>query len=163
MMTRGFDIGTLRGRGRALRPGRGPADGDRGQVLVEFVLVLPILLVLVIGIIEFASAWRTSQIITNVAREGARYSVVASGPDAGDESEVETYVRNGLADAGLENTDPPAAVQVTLGSQSGDQEVVRIDYQYEFIFFGPAFSLIGGDGSDFGTITLRTSSTMRNE
>ena len=52
---------------------RGPMSG---QALAEMALILPILLLLVFGLIEFGTAWRDYQVITNAAREGARWSVV---------------------------------------------------------------------------------------
>lgn len=152
---------TIPGRRRSVFGVPLPGDGERGQVLVEFVLVLPILLVLVIGIIEFASAWRVSQTITNVAREGARYAVVAQGPSTGDEGEVVDSVRNWLNDAGLDGSS--ATITAVLSADSGDPDEVTIEYPYEFIFFGPVLNMIGGDGSNFGTITLATKTSMRNE
>lgn len=46
---------------------------SRGQSLVEMALLLPILLVLVIGAIEFGRLFYTKIVITNAAREGAYY------------------------------------------------------------------------------------------
>ena len=43
-----------------------------GSQLVEFALVLPLLLVLLIGIFDFAVAYNHKQIMNNAAREGAR-------------------------------------------------------------------------------------------
>lgn len=152
---------TIPGRRRSVLGVPLPRHGERGQVLVEFVLVLPMLLVLIIGIIEFANAWRTSQTITNVAREGARFAVVAQGPSAGDEGEVEDSVRIWLNDAGLNGSS--ATITAALSASSGDPDEVTIEYPYEFIFFGPVLNMIGGDGSNFGTITLATKTSMRNE
>lgn len=47
--------------------------GSRGQSLVEMALLLPILLVLIIGAIEFGRLFYTKIVITNAAREGAYY------------------------------------------------------------------------------------------
>lgn len=153
---------TLGRRGRRVLGLTLPPLGDRGQVLVEFVLVLPILLVLVIGIIEFASAWRVSQTITNVAREGARYAVVANGPTAGEEGQVEDSVRSLLNNAGLDGSS--ATITAALSAGSGDPDEVTIEYPYEFIFFGPAINLMmGSGGGEYGTITLATKTSMRNE
>ena len=55
---------------------------DRGQSLIEFALVLPMLLVLFFGIIEFGNAWRIYQLVTNTAREGAREAVLPSSTTA---------------------------------------------------------------------------------
>lgn len=45
---------------------------ERGATAVEFALVLPILLVLVIGIIEFGRAYHVQTTLSNAARDGAR-------------------------------------------------------------------------------------------
>ena len=52
----------------------------RGQSMVEFALVLPILLLVVFGATEFGRAWMTMNILTAAAREGARLAVVTA-PD----------------------------------------------------------------------------------
>jgi Flp pilus assembly protein TadG len=49
----------------------------RGQALVEFALILPIILLLVVGMLEFARAWNLHQVMTDAAREGARRAVLA--------------------------------------------------------------------------------------
>jgi len=45
---------------------------DRGAAAVEFALVLPILLLLVIGIIEFGRAYHVQTTLSNAARDGVR-------------------------------------------------------------------------------------------
>ncbi len=45
----------------------------RGQSLIEFALVLPLLLVLIISAIELGRLFYTQIVITNAAREGAYY------------------------------------------------------------------------------------------
>jgi Flp pilus assembly protein TadG len=45
---------------------------DRGSELVEFAALLPILLVLVVGLFDFATAYNLRQKLANAAREGAR-------------------------------------------------------------------------------------------
>jgi len=54
-------------------------SSERGQSLVEFALVVPLLLLLVIGIAEFGRAWMTQNVITGAVREAARIAVV-QGP-----------------------------------------------------------------------------------
>jgi Flp pilus assembly protein TadG len=44
----------------------------RGQALIEFALILPVILLLVVGMLEFARAWNLHQVMTDAAREGAR-------------------------------------------------------------------------------------------
>lgn len=57
---------------------------SRGQSLIEFALVLPLLLVLIISAIEIGRLFFTKIVITNAAREGAYYYAVnPSGVDLG--------------------------------------------------------------------------------
>ena len=60
-------------RRRSERPGE-----ESGQALIEFALVLPVLILIVVGIIDFGFAfnqWNTAQ---NAAREGARIAAVSN-------------------------------------------------------------------------------------
>jgi Flp pilus assembly protein TadG len=59
------------------RPSRSQrARGSRGQALVEFALVIPIFLVLLIGLIEGGRYVFHSEILNHATREGARYGVI---------------------------------------------------------------------------------------
>ena len=51
---------------------------QRGQALVEFALLLPLVMLILIGIIEFGRAWQAKQTLTDVAREGARIAAIAN-------------------------------------------------------------------------------------
>lgn len=53
---------------------------EKGQNLVEFALVVPLLLLLVIGIAEIGRAWMARNILTGAAREAARIAAVNSTP-----------------------------------------------------------------------------------
>jgi hypothetical protein len=54
----------------------------RGQALVEFALILPVFVLLIVGIFDFGRVvWATTS-VTNAAREAARYAIVHGGsPD----------------------------------------------------------------------------------
>lgn len=45
----------------------------KGQALVEFALALPLVLLLVLGVLEFGRAFQTKIVLTNAAREGTHY------------------------------------------------------------------------------------------
>jgi hypothetical protein len=47
-----------------------------GQALAEFALVIPLFMVLLVGVFEFARAIYYVQVVNNAAREGARYAIV---------------------------------------------------------------------------------------
>lgn len=48
----------------------------RGQAMVEFALVLPILLIILLGIMEFGLVFHEYLVVTHAAREGARVAVL---------------------------------------------------------------------------------------
>jgi len=48
----------------------------RGQALIEFAFILPFLLVIIGGIVDFGLAFFIGQVIENAAREGARAGAV---------------------------------------------------------------------------------------
>ncbi|WP_294179703.1 TadE family protein [uncultured Schumannella sp.] len=55
-------------------------DPERGAAAVEFALILPVLLVLVLGMFEFSRAFHTQIAVTNAAREGARVMAIHDDP-----------------------------------------------------------------------------------
>jgi Flp pilus assembly protein TadG len=49
-------------------------DDARGSQLLEFAVALPLLVVFVVGIFDFGGAFNTKQMLSNIAREGARFA-----------------------------------------------------------------------------------------
>lgn len=72
------------------RRGRDLARGEAGSAIVEFVLVIPVLLIVVLAALDFSRAVLAYSTIANASREGARYAVLH--PDA-DRGEIEEAVR----------------------------------------------------------------------
>ncbi len=127
-----------------------------GQALVELALVVPVLLLLIVGLAEFARAWNTKQVLTDAAREGLRSAVVAN-PAFTYESML-NVIDQSLLRASL---DPERAEVSVEGwrAGTGTPARVRIDYQYELGFFGPLAGWATGDR----VLVLTTSFVMRNE
>ncbi len=132
------------------------AQSETGQAMVEFALVAPLLMMLVIGVFEFGRAWNVYQVITEAARAGARAAVVA---DAGvTQDSVVATIRQGLTRAGLN----PSGANISLTgwrAGTGTPASVTIQYAYQFVFLRPFM----GWTSDEAAITLSTAFTMRNE
>jgi hypothetical protein len=74
---------------------KGPNDRRRGQGLAEFALIVPVFLLLALALVDFARGIYVYSVISDAAREGARYAMVhgsqaavdnppASGPGTGD-------------------------------------------------------------------------------
>lgn len=57
-------------------------DPRRGQSLVEFALILPILLILLVGLLDLGRAVAAYNSVSNGARSGARVAIVDQNLDA---------------------------------------------------------------------------------
>ncbi|HET6379707.1 MAG TPA: TadE/TadG family type IV pilus assembly protein [candidate division Zixibacteria bacterium] len=60
---------------------RRPRERPRGQSLVEFALILPILLILLLGIFDFGRAVAAHNSVSNAARSAVRVAIVDQNPD----------------------------------------------------------------------------------
>lgn len=52
------------------------ASGERGVTAVEFAIILPLLMMMIFGIIEFGRAYQARLTVTHAAREGVRVLAV---------------------------------------------------------------------------------------
>ncbi|TJX14162.1 pilus assembly protein [Tissierella creatinini] len=73
---------------------------EKGQSLVEFALVLPLLILIVVGIIEFGWLFNGKITLTSAAREGARVAAILK-----DETTATSAVNQTAALSGLTITD----------------------------------------------------------
>ena len=55
-------------------------DSERGAAAVEFAILLPLLLMLVLGTIEFGRAYNAQITLTNAARDGVRVMAIGNDP-----------------------------------------------------------------------------------
>jgi len=129
---------------------------ERGQALVEFALVVPMLLLLLLGVVEFGRAWNAYQVITDAAREAARSAVVAN--QATTQEDVFEVIDSAMRRAGL---DSGSATRTIDGFRAGTGEpaTIAIVYPYRFRFVGSLLRWSGAKAS----IQLRTAVVMRNE
>lgn len=110
-----------------------------GQAIVEFALVLPVLLLLVVGMLEFGRAihyWIDS---THLANEGARYAAVNRNPGPGG-SLAQTLADKGstseLRDGSASVTPLQVCIDYPNGTSAvGDPVRVRASTTYTFIPF----------------------------
>lgn len=128
--------------------------GNRGNAVIEFAFVLPLLLLLCFGITEFGRAWVTKSILTSAAREGVRLAVVTA-PDV---PAVEQRVRDVLIAAGV----TPSAITVTPPDPNDPQRRVSVRVDADFVVIpGKVFEMFGGTFT--GTIPLSATTIMRHE
>jgi len=121
-----------------------------GASAVEFAIVLPILVLLVFGIIEFSVALYDKAMMTNASREGARAGIVFRVSSVTDEEITEeiTNVVNSYLGNNLITFGGPTTANTTVtrnGSKPGDELKVTVNYTYTFLLI-PNFitSLSGG-------------------
>lgn len=111
-----------------MTPRRGPFD-ERGQALVEFALVLPVLLLLIFGLLDVARAVWQENTLAYAAREGTRYAIVhgsASESPAGpsNTAPIEAAVR--AAAIGVADITVTAAWPDTAGSTACTDRGCRV-------------------------------------
>lgn len=58
------------------------ADPERGASLVEFAVLAPLLVILVLGIVEFGWLFGQNNAVKHAAGEASRYASVDGGPDS---------------------------------------------------------------------------------
>lgn len=120
----------------------------RGQSLVEFALVLPVLLFLLIGITEFGRAWMTRNILTGASREAARIAAI-QGNTASALSRANTI----LSSAGI------SGASVNIADDGAPYGTCSVTVSYAFPVSVAGF-LPGLRGTN---VTLSTSTSMRKE
>jgi Flp pilus assembly protein TadG len=130
---------------------------EAGAAAVEFAFVLPVLLLLLFGIVEFGRAWNVRQTLTDAAREGARVAAVNNGlvtPAATLADSVKKVVTGSAQRAGLDllqlTIDP-----VGIGQAAGTPVRIDVAYAYKPLF--------GSWVLTDEMLTIRTYSVMRNE
>ena len=136
---------------------------ERGAELIELALVLPILMLVFAGIVDFALMFQRFLTISNAAREGARIAVLPGYTQTDVQNRVTQYVREGIGD----NTASPTAVLTTVSidppgpTPAFPAAQVTVTMTHNYLFLGPVAGLIGG--GSWSSITLAARSTMRIE
>jgi len=111
---------------------------EQGQTMAEFAVVLPILVVLLFGIMQFGIAFNNYVTLTDAARAGARKAAVSrnSSDPAGDCKSAVLAAADNLDQSVL---DP--RVQCTSSWAAGSDVEVDASYPYNITLFGlPVFS-----------------------
>lgn len=145
------------------------ARRDDGAALIETAFVLPIMLLVCIGILEFGRAYQAWQVITNASREGARVAVLPAYSDDSVTDRVKTYLKNGGLDATI--IDDPAKLKVIItttnipvsATTTAPAASVRVEYPFEFMVLQPVAQLVVKDSKAGESFTMAATTVMRNE
>ncbi len=129
----------------ATRPPSKRSHTQRGAAVVEFALILPILLGLLLGGIDLSLALYDKAVITNASREGARAGIVARNPQLSDaqiRQVVNQYAQSALVNLGANPASPTVVIQ--KGSLGGDPTLqVTVSYTFQGIGLGSLFQSLG--------------------
>ena len=136
---------------------------ERGAALVEFALVLPLLLMLLLGMLEFGKAYNYWIDTTHLANQGARWAVVNRNPGAGT---LQEYIQGQANTVELRDGGTPSipagdeaevCISFPLGSSNvGDPVHVTVSATYHWLPFI-------GDRISSTAVTISGSATMRLE
>lgn len=137
-------------------------DSESGAELVEFSLVFMILMMVVLGIVDFALLFQRNEVLTNATREGARVAVLPGYTPTDVQNRVMTFVAQGGVP--ISGGNPAVTVTATTIPELGGTRpatTVNVAYNHDYIFIGAIATWFGGAG--YGTVSLQHESTMRNE
>ncbi|MCL6560135.1 MAG: pilus assembly protein [Firmicutes bacterium] len=122
----------------------------RGQALVELALVLPILILLVMGAIEFGRVFNSYLLITNASREGARAGITGEY-----DTEIRTRVKTVADSLSLTDSDITITPEQSFRTR-GVPLTVEVNHSVNLVT--PLFGTIIPD-----PFPLSSSTTMRME
>ena len=135
-------------------------QSESGAELIEVALTLPLLMLVLLGIIEFGFVFQQYEVITNAAREGARVAVLPSYST----DDAKTRIQNYLDASGLKSSSATvnvaAQTAVAIGTNCMVPMQATVAYPHPVPFIG---GIIQYFGSTMGTLTLHATSTMRVE
>lgn len=135
------------------KPMKAWSKGERGSATVEFALVLPILMLLMFGIIEFGRVLSVQHLLNTAAREGAR---TAALPGA-DNATVIAKINEVLSGAGLSYDSLQLTPSDVSSAGRNDPVTVRVQVNYESVAW------VGGIVPGFGGSQLQGVVVMRKE
>ncbi len=121
----------------------------RGQSLVEIALVLPILLIVLFGVLEFGRIFHSYLVVTHAAREGARYGIISKDVGA---------IKQKVQDASPGITLDLNNIEVNPSSNLTTGVPLTISVEYQVDLFTPVLA-----GIIPNPVTISSSSTMRVE
>ena len=129
---------------------------EQGAVAVEFALLLPVLLTILFGIIEFGMLMYGREVVTNAAREGARAGIV-QGPPKRTKGEILTIADTYLTSTGINTADVDFD---TVGEGLTNPNTLTVTALYRYNFLIPYIPTIMGIPNP---LIINTQAVMRHE
>lgn len=133
---------------------------EDGAELIEMAIVLPLLLLIIMGIVDFGFMFQRYVVLTNAAAEGARVATLPGYTTADVTSRVASYATDGGITGVVTSVTTPVSLPGAGGGVWPGRQVT-VSHVYTFNYIGPIAQLFGsGPG---GTVTLTSRATMRQQ
>ena len=108
---------------------------QKGQDLVEFAILLPLLLLLIFGIFDLGRLFHAGIAITSAAREGARFGTRNKEAEP---EEIRNATRNEALNSGIDLSSSTIDINyldlLPLSSPDGNNDTIQVRITYDFNF-----------------------------
>jgi Flp pilus assembly protein TadG len=146
-----------------------------GATALEFAFVAPVIFVLVFGVIELGRALMVTHILSDVARDSARYAVVAEGANR-TTANIQSYATIALSGYGISTSNTPAVIVNDSGTTDvstatgpyqqtgaanfgkfsrGTEVTVKLQVNFSEVTWLPFADFLAGNAKLTGQYTLR--------
>ena len=105
--------------------------GKKGAAAVEFAIILPLIVMLVFGTIEFGLMFYNKQVITNASREAARSAI--TGATVSEVKQIAMEYCNGKL-FNLDGSINLSTADIDVPPLDGSDQSVAISFDYNFLF-----------------------------
>ena len=133
---------------------------ERGAELIEMAIVTPLLLLLVMGIVDFGFMFQRFVVLTNAAVEAARVATLPGYSEADARARAQAYATNGGV-PGIVTANCPAVALPGAGGGTWPGVTCTVQHVYRLQYVAPIATLVGG--SMAANVTLTGRSTMRRQ
>ena len=155
------------GMKRRKRLWRAVRTARRGGAVVEMAVVTPLLLMILLGTIEFGYVFMMEQSITNAARDGCRMASLSGNIT---DADIQARVQQAMAPTGLNVT--TSMITITHATQANPVVQVGVKVPYKDVtllgvlpsgLFRGFFNKDGASAGDIDTKTIGSTCSMHKE
>ena len=144
---------------------KGAFFNDSGAAAVEFALILPLLLILIIGLIDFGRMGFTQVSVTSASREGARYSSLYSSGLSSAQLVSDFVQTSSPLTAKVSQLDSAGVLTVTSSmcssTQSGENTSVVVSTNFKWLLPVNLIAIVNPSANWINDFTISSTGVMR--
>ena len=144
---------------------KGAFFNDSGAAAVEFALILPLLLILIIGLIDFGRMGFTQVSVTSASREGARYSSLYSSGLSSAQLISDFVQTSSPLTAKVSQLDSAGVLTVTSSmcssTQSGENTSVVVSTNFKWLLPVNLIAIVNPSANWINDFTISSTGVMR--